>query len=163
MRNVFTTVKSVWTQRKHVIIFTAIMALYSLGGGGEKALRRFALPILIAVAVPLRHAWQRVLLAACLAVPLHFGYTGIVDADNWLMLAILGALMGASWAVAAKLRLGVIIPLLAILFPCSVLLSNAGLNWQWCELLVGFGYAVSYLICVNNREVWDEPSRDDTV
>jgi hypothetical protein len=145
--------KNVWTQRKHVIIFTAIMLLYSCGGGGEKALRRFALPILIAVAVPLQHAWQRVLLAVCLAVPLHLGYTGIVDADNWPMMALLGAGMGLSFAVAAQRRVGEVMLGLAIIFPLSVILSNVGLNWQWCELLVGAGYGVGYLICADERGV----------
>lgn len=138
--------KAVWQQRKDVILFCLIACLYSMGGGGWLFLRRYAMPAVIVLG--LGRNWKTALLSfICLSFPLHLGYTEIVDANNWPMIAGLGAIYGLSWLPAAKLRVIGIILLFAAVWPLAVYLCHfLGVNWQWAELIIGFGFGISYLI-----------------
>ena len=141
--------KAVWNQRKDVILFGLISLLYSLGGGGSKFLRRYAMPLTIILALkPYKKVWQNICCAALLALPLHYGYTSIVDGLNWPAIAGLGAVMGLCWLPVAKVKTWVTVPIMTVFFCLSVYVNKfCGLDWMWSEYIVGTGYATCYLIC----------------
>jgi len=146
--------KAVWEQRKHTIIFMLITLLYSLGGGGWKALRRYGIPITICLMLINKNVLRFVLSLTLLAIPLHFGYTPIVDGLNWGAMALLGAAMGLSWVAISYKKTPYLMLLMAATFPVSVYLNKClGLNWQFSELIVGAGYGVSYLIARGDDEL----------
>lgn len=143
-------IKAVWRQRKQVIMFGLISMLYSLGGGGWKFLRRYAMPLTITMELkPFKKNWQNIAAALLLALPLHYGYTGIVDGLNWPAMALLGAVMGLCWLPVARIRTGICIGILSATFCLSVALNKfCGLDWMWSEYIVGIGYGLCYLTCM---------------
>ncbi|MFH2026773.1 MAG: hypothetical protein ABIK30_13330 [bacterium] len=139
----------VWKQRRSVILFCLIALLYSLGGGGWLLLRRYAMPFVIASA--LRWNW---LLFLCLSAPLHLGYTEIIDANNWVMIALLGCLYGVSWYTVLKKKTLIIMPLFAVVWCFAVWLCHyQGMNWQWVELMIGGCFGAGFLIA--DKEISD--------
>jgi hypothetical protein len=153
MVQAFEKIKAVWHQRKHVIISSLIAVLYSLGGGGDKALRRFILPTVIAASFTQQHAWRRVLSILFLAVPLSLGYSAMIRESNWMMMIALGALMGLSWILLAGRQTIYTVAIMAVVFPCSIVINRFGIDWQFSELFVGAGYGLCYLI-VKGDGLW---------
>ncbi|MFH2137438.1 MAG: hypothetical protein ABII88_02880 [Candidatus Omnitrophota bacterium] len=132
----------VWKQRRIVVLFCLIALLYSLGGGGWLLLRRYAMPFVIASSL----GWNW-LLFFCLSAPLHLGYTEIVDANNWAMIALLGCLYGVSWYPVLKKRTLAIMALFAAVWCFAVWLCHyQGMNWQWVELMIGVCFGAGFLI-----------------
>lgn len=147
--------KAVWTQRKDVIMFGVISMLYSLGGGGWKPLRRYVMPMaIIATLLPFKKTWQNILAALLLALPLHYGYTEIVDGLNWPAMAALGAVMGLSWAPVARSLVWATMATLCLAFCLSVALNKYfGLDWMWAEYIVGVGYGMCYLMMEKRNDM----------
>ena len=138
--------KKVWELRIDVIIFLTIAGLYSFGGGGWLVLRRYAMPLAIIIGLD-RNFKTSLLAFVCLSFPLHLGYTNMMDNEIWWRISLLGLLYGLSWLPVLKRKVWLSGAILAILYPSLVwVCHNLGMDWQWVELGIGFGYAISYLI-----------------
>lgn len=145
--------KTVWNQRKVVVIAVAIALLYSAGGGGWTFLRRYCMPLLIVSSIPLGTWHQNLIAFIMLSLPLHYGYSRIVNANDWLALSSLGGLFGLSWYLLARGATPWLICVFTVLWPATVYLSHyRGLDWMWLELLIGFGYTIGYLVVVRDRK-----------
>ncbi|MFH1318480.1 MAG: hypothetical protein ABIH71_05645, partial [Candidatus Omnitrophota bacterium] len=117
--------KSVWEQRKKVIIFCLIACLYSCGGGGWLVLRRYLMPALITKGViKEKGVLFQLGVFMLLAFPLHLGYTTIVDGEQYLKITLLGLFYGLSWVFILKWRVLLSGLILATILPVVVVLDK---------------------------------------
>jgi hypothetical protein len=77
----------------------------------------------------------------------------MIRESNWMMMIALGALMGLSWILLAKRQTIYTVAIMAVVFPCSIVINRFGIDWQFSELFVGAGYGLCYLI-VKGEGLW---------
>jgi len=143
----FSKIKAVWAQRKDVIIAVLIALLFSLGGGGMKELRRFSLPVLIVLSLPIEF-YRKSIFVIYTAIVLSLGYTPIMNEEKYFMLAGLSLLYSLGFVLLCDIKKYIQVALtFVIVIPVSLYLhKRTGFDWMWFELICGICFARGYLI-----------------
>jgi len=162
-------IKKLLSNRDNIIIMPVICgALYALGGGGFLALRRYAMPLFMALSMiwlaqyKLKDIFKSLVSAAAVSFPLHFGYGQEIAEGNVLRLALIGLYIAAGtlgfWLFYSRTRLALLLRLLIpVVFIWGVAMCNDWIGYGWtmewkvAEALMGVAIGSMVLIDVWGR------------